>query len=181
MIVVARTTRLELREFSETDASGFFSLNEDPEVLRFTGDVPFQDFDEAREFIARYNPYSTTGYGRWSVYLRDGGRYIGWCGLSFKPSTGETDIGFRFHRDTWGKGYATEAARASLDLGFNRFGLSKIVGRAMQDNAASHAILRKLGMTPAFEFTEGGQSWVQYELTVDDYHQLSSDSTWSMA
>lgn len=166
---VALTARLELRQFSLDDAAGFFHLNEDPEVLSHTGDVAFRDEEEARAFIASYDPYSTTGYGRWSVYLRDDGRYIGWCGLSLKPSTGETDIGFRFFRDCWGKGYATEAAYASLDLGFNRFGLQRIVGRAMRDNAASHAVLRKLGMTPAFDFVQDGQTWVQYELTAGDF------------
>jgi [ribosomal protein S5]-alanine N-acetyltransferase len=169
MTVVTRTKRLELREITIDDASGFFALNEDPEVLRYTGDVPFSDEEEARRFIQSYDRYATTGYGRWSVYLRQNGRYIGWCGLNLTPASGETDLGFRFFRDCWGMGYATEAARAALELGFEHFRLSKIVGRAMHDNAASHAVLRKLGMTPIFTFERAGERWVQYELTAGQF------------
>jgi [ribosomal protein S5]-alanine N-acetyltransferase len=172
MTVMARTARLELREFATVDAPGLFALNKDPEVLRYTGDVPFADEEDAREFIRRYDSYATTGYGRWSVYLSGSGQYIGWCGLRLSPASGETDLGFRLFRNCWGMGYATEAARASLDLGFNRFCLQKIAGRAMRDNRASHAVLRKLGMIPAFDFIEAGQTWVQYELAAEDYRAL---------
>lgn len=162
---MAVTERLELREFSVSEAEDFYLLNADPEVLRYTGDEPFASVEEAHAFLEGYENYRRDGFGRWSCYLKATETYIGWCGLNRKPERDEVDIGFRFHRRYWGQGYATEAARAALALGFGRFGLAKMVGRARNDNAASHAVLRKLGMQPGFDFLEAGHAWVQYELS----------------
>lgn len=167
MAPVAATARLELREFAVAEAANFYQLNADPEVVRYTGDGPFASVAEARDFLARYDNYQRDGFGRWSCYLKETGAYIGWCGLNRKPARDEVDIGFRLHRRYWGRGYATEAAQAALELGFGHFGLSKVVGRARGDNAASHAVLRKLGMQPAFAFAEDGHTWVQDELAPD--------------
>ncbi|HUG15129.1 MAG TPA: GNAT family N-acetyltransferase [Thermomicrobiales bacterium] len=162
-VVAAETERLELREFSVDDAEGFFRLNGDPEVLRYTGDEPFADVEQARAFLAAYDNYARDGFGRWSVYLKETGEYLGFCGLNNRPATDEVDVGFRFRRACWDRGYATEAARAALDLGFTRYGLTRIVGRAMRDNAASHRVLEKLGMTKSHEFEQDGHVWAQYE------------------
>jgi RimJ/RimL family protein N-acetyltransferase len=169
MARVAVTTRLELREFSVAEAEDFYQLNADTEVVRYTGDGPFASLAEARAFLERYDNYRRDGFGRWSCNLRQTGAYIGWCGLNRKPGHDEVDIGFRFHRRYWGHGYATEAARAALALGFGRFGLREIVGRARSDNTASHAVLRKLGMQPAFAYVEDGHTWMQYRLRTEDF------------
>jgi len=158
------TERLELRKFSTEDAPGFYLMNQDPEVMRFTGDEPFPSVIEARLFIQRYDHYAIHGFGRWSVYSRANHKYLGFCGLKYSPEKNEVDLGFRLIRSHWGCGLATEAATESLRLGFERYGLKKIVGRAMQANAASHSVLKKLGMTEIFRFVEDGNSWVQYEL-----------------
>lgn len=173
MAPVAVTARLELREFAVVEADDFFQLNVDPEVVRYTGDGPFASVDEAREFLERYDNYQRDGFGRWACYLRETGVYIGWCGLNYRLARDEVDIGFRLHRRYWGQGYASEAARASLVLGFGRFGLARIVGRARSDNAVSHAVLRKLGLERAFEYEDEGHSWVQYELTAVGFHASS--------
>ena len=77
----------------------------------------------------------------------------------------EVDVGFRFMRVHWGKGYATEAARASLQYGFNEYSLDRIVGRAMKENAASLRVLEKLGMRFQKEFEDEGAIWCQYQIT----------------
>jgi [ribosomal protein S5]-alanine N-acetyltransferase len=164
--VVGQTERLVLREFASADAAGFFELNADPHVLRYTGDAPFRDIAAAQAFIEAYDAYTRHGFGRWSVYERESGDYIGFCGLAYRADRDEVDVGFRLRRDCWGRGYATEAASAALRLGFERFGLTRIVGRAMRDNAASHQVLRKLGMTPTHEFEQDGVTWVQYEVSL---------------
>jgi len=140
------TKRLRLRELNPADAPGFFELNNDPEVVKHTGDQPFFRLEDARAFLENYDQYRLYGYGRWAVILRETDEFIGWCGLKYSPALGETDIGFRFFRRHWGKGYATESAMASLELGFDRFGLKKIVGRAMEANIASVRVLEKIGM-----------------------------------
>jgi RimJ/RimL family protein N-acetyltransferase len=158
------TERLELRRFSSDDAAGFFRLNEDPEVIRYTGDSAFADENSARKFILNYSHYSHHGYGRWSVYNKLSGQYVGFCGLKYSPEKNEVDLGFRILRKYWGKGFATEAGIESLRLGFQRYGFKKIVGRAMEANLASHRVLEKLKMSRVNRFDEEGQIWIQYEI-----------------
>lgn len=74
------------------------------------------------------------------------------------------DLGFRILRKHWNLGLATEAGAEALRLGFEQFGLTKIVGRALEDNPASHRVLQKLGMVKAGRFEESGQAWLQYEI-----------------
>ena len=164
--LVTQTERLELRKFSRNDATGFFRLNSDPEVVRYTGDAAFRDVTEAQNFLEGYDHYALHGYGRWSVYLKETGEYIGFCGLKYSQEKDEVDLGFRFMRHYWNKGLATEAARESLRIGFEQFGLVKIVGRAMEANLASIRVLEKLGMNRAGRFNENGQVWVLFEINV---------------
>jgi len=163
--VVLRTRRLLFRELHPDDAEDWVRLNSDPAVLRYTGDVPFRSVDEARRFLAGYDQYRRFGMGRWSLFLQEGGSFVGWCGLKRSPERGgEVDLGFRLHRAWWGRGLATEAARASLAHGFERLALDRIVGRAMEENLASHRILEKIGMRPVGAFTEAGRGWRLYQI-----------------
>ena len=163
------TERLVLKEFSIADAQGFYELNLDPEVLRYTGDVPFNSVAEAETFIRNYTHYDRYGFGRWSVFLKDTGEYIGFCGLNYRPSVDEVDLGFRLRRSHWGKGYATEAARESLSYGFKTYNLEKIVARAMKENLASQRVLQKLVMRFQKTFEVGRELWVQYAITNEEY------------
>jgi RimJ/RimL family protein N-acetyltransferase len=137
---------LQLREFDISDAKALYQLNADPEVMRFTGDKPFSSIAEAETFIQNYDVYLKSGFGRWAVIAKQSGRLIGWCGLKHNEKD-MVDIGFRFFREEWGKGYATEAAKATLSYGFTELGLSQIIGRAARENKASLRVLEKLGMT----------------------------------
>jgi len=168
---VAETERLLFREFSPDEAEAFYHLNDDPEVIKYTGDPPFRDVAEARQFLLNYDHYAQRGFGRWSVYWKESGMYAGFCGLKYSPASGEVDVGFRFYRKYWNRGLATEAALAALQLGFEKHHLQKIVGRAMKENHASHRVLEKLGMKRAKEFMEDGNVWVQYEITTEEFFE----------
>lgn len=146
--LILETPRLLLREKSLEDAPFFVELNADPEVTRYTGDVAFKDLTEA-EAIVRYviAQYEANGYGRWLVSLKESGEPLGWCGLKYHNDSADTDLGYRFLRKHWGKGYATEAGKACLDYGFGPLGLKRIIGRADVANLASIRVLKKLGMT----------------------------------
>lgn len=147
MTKILETSRLILREMTPEDAENAYILNLDPEVLRYTGDDPFESVEEAREFLEKYESYKKYGFGRWAVILKETGEYLGWCGLKYTPELDEFDIGYRLMKKFWGKGYATEAAEACLNLGFNQFGMKTIVGRAMPENGASVRVLEKIGLT----------------------------------
>ncbi|TSJ42520.1 GNAT family N-acetyltransferase [Fluviicola chungangensis] len=144
---IIETPRLFLREMTPDDAENAYMLNLDPEVLRYTGDDPFEGVEEARKFLENYESYQKYGFGRWAMILKETGEYLGWCGLKYTPELDEFDIGYRLMKKFWGKGYATEAAEACLDLGFNQFGMETIVGRAMPENGASVRVLEKIGLT----------------------------------
>jgi len=146
MKIISVTDRLSLREFMISDAENLFLLNSDPKVIRYTGDPPFTSVLEAEEFIRNYSEYNINGFGRWAVILRDSNRFIGWCGLKLNEDN-MVDLGFRFFKKDWGKGYATEAAIASLEYGFNNLNIDLIMGRAAIENSASIKVLEKLKMS----------------------------------
>ena len=163
--MILQTKRLWLRKLSVIDAPFFFELNNDPDVLKYTGNDPFVDEQAAIDFLNSYpqNNYEKYGYGRWSVMLKETDDWLGWCGLRFSPDENETDIGYRFFKKHWGKGYATESARACLEYGFEKLHLKRIVGRAMKDNIASLVVLQKIGMQYEKDFLmDGKYPAVQY-------------------
>lgn len=164
MSIVAESERLALYQFSSRDIDGFYHLNHDPVVLQYTGDKAFQNKQEVEAFIQAYSHYQEHGFGRWSVYLKADNRYLGFCGLRFSTESQEVDIGYRIVREYWGQGIATEAASIALELGFKQFNIASIVGRAMQANRASFAVLKKLSFKFEKDFSEQGIMWSQYRL-----------------
>ena len=144
--MILETQRCYLREFFTNDAQYFYDLNSDPEVVKYTGDKPFGNVQEAKSFLENYDQYQKYGYGRWAVINKNTNEYIGWCGLKYSPDLDEVDLGFRFFRKYWNQGYATETAEACIEFGFNTLNISKIVGRAMEANIGSVKVLEKTGM-----------------------------------
>jgi ribosomal-protein-alanine N-acetyltransferase len=169
MKTVLQTKRLLLRELNAEDAENMYLLNLDPEVIRYTGDGPFASEAEARLFLENYDHYKKYGMGRWAVISQSDEAFLGWCGLKFSPDAGEHDIGFRFFRKYWSRGYATEAAEACLEYGFDTLGLTSIVGRAMRDNLTSIRVLEKIGLRYHSDFDFEGQPGVVYRLDRQRY------------
>jgi RimJ/RimL family protein N-acetyltransferase len=148
MEVIIETKRLLLRLFTPADAQLIFDLNKDPEVTTYTGD-PIPNLVHAQEVLENIilPQYALYNHGRWAVHEKIGLAFIGWCGLKTRPERGnEIDLGYRFIKKSWGKGYATEAAFASLKHGFEKLYLPRIIGRSMPQNIASIKVLEKIGM-----------------------------------
>ena len=164
--IIIETERLLLTEFSPSDAEHMYRLNLDPEVIKYTGDPPFESVEEAREFLENYSAYKKHGFGRWSVWLKPEEEYIGWSGLK-RNKEGLVDIGFRFFRSHWNRGFATESAKACLEYGFSKLKLKEIIGRADLENQASVRVLEKIGLSfwkeDAFEGIGNG---VYYRITL---------------
>jgi len=159
------TERTILRNLTIDDAEDFYALNLDTEVLKYTGDKPFENIQTAKHFLINYDQYEKFGVGRLAVIEKATSKFIGWCGLKYNPDKDEYDIGFRFYRDYWNKGFATETARRCLDYGFKDLGIQRIVGRAMKENISSIKVLEKNGMTLKETFDFDGNEGVIYELT----------------
>ena len=151
-----QTKRLEHRALTVDDSDAFFALNSHPDVMRFTGEPPLQSLDEAREAIANYPDFETVGYGRWGCVLKENNSVIGFCGLKYLDDLDVVDIGYRFFPEYWGQGFATEAAGASMEFGFDTLQLKEIVGFVLPGNAGSIRVLEKLGMHEEGELVEDG-------------------------
>lgn len=90
------TQRTILRPLTIDDAFDFYQLNSDPLVLQFTGDLPFESIENAKEFLSHYSQFADFQVGRFAVMDRLSNEFLGWCGLKFTPETQEYDLGFRF-------------------------------------------------------------------------------------
>lgn len=144
---IFQSQKLLYSQFTKNDASLIHEMNHDPAVLRYVHEAP-STLERAQQrlensILPHYQQY---GYGRWAIYLKEDEAFIGWCGLKFRPERNETDLGYRFIQKYWGKGYATEAAKASIDFGFTHLGLPRITATAHIENIASLEVLKKCGM-----------------------------------
>ncbi|WP_342748346.1 GNAT family N-acetyltransferase [Flavobacterium album] len=133
--------------------------------MQFTGDAPFVTIEEAHRFLENYSHYKEYGFGRWAVIRKEDDVFLGWCGLKYSTESDEHDIGFRFFKRYWNKGYATEASKACIYYGFHQLGLTTIVGRAMEANIASVRVLEKLGMEYCHTIDFCGQNGIVYRIT----------------
>jgi RimJ/RimL family protein N-acetyltransferase len=145
-MTVLRTERLTLRLLTPDDAGNYAAIRYHPEVVKWMLPAPADPIDAARAAIERYaNCWRERGYGPWGVF--QDGRQIGHAGLNFVPEFGETEVLWSLHPDAWGHGFATEAARAALDLGFRTLDLKLIFAITKPDNIASQAVMKRLGLT----------------------------------
>ena len=144
-----RTPRLVLRPWRPSDQSTYAALNADAEVRRFwpttlTSQQSDQQVDGFQHHIEQH------GFGFWALEALGEAPFIGFTGLQHVeaslPFAPAVEIGWRLARKHWGKGYATEAAIASLADGFGRLGLSEIVSYAVKGNAASFRVMERIGM-----------------------------------
>ena len=169
--IFIETERTILRQLTVDDAEDFYALNLDYDVLKFTGDSPFENVFSAMDFLQTYDQYEKYGVGRLAVIEKETSSFLGWCGLKFCPDRNEYDIGFRFFKDYWNRGFATETAIRCLDFGFRELGIAKIVGRAMKENISSIKVLEKIGMTFRESFDFNGHEGMIYELTKNDFEK----------
>ena len=116
-------------------------------------------------FLANYDHYKKYDFGRWAVINKTNDEFLGWCGLKYTPNIDEYDIGFRFYRSYWNKGYATETSKKCLEFGFNELGIEKVVGRAIKENIGSIKVLEKIGMKFKEKFDFEGREGLIYEQT----------------
>lgn len=146
------TERLVIRPWRHEEAERLLDIQSRIEVVKWLGDgepVLMKDLDEAHARIDRYAERSDPPpRGIWAIERRTDGVVVGTVLLVTLPNDehGEVEIGWHLHPDSWGSGYATEAARAALAHGFAA-GLPEIIAVAHVGNAASTAVMRRLGMT----------------------------------
>lgn len=153
MEIFASTPRLILRELIPADADGMLALNSDPEVMRYLAGYLISTIEEARENIQFIRQqYKDNGIGRWAVIEKESNEFIGWAGLKLvtTPTNNHVnyyDVGYRFLKDYWGKGYATECTIVALQYGFTQLKADTIYACADAANIASNRVLQKTGLS----------------------------------
>jgi RimJ/RimL family protein N-acetyltransferase len=165
--VVADTPRLEterliLRRWNPArDLEAYAALCADPEVMRYIGDGSTHTrLESAARLSAFEGAWQDRGFGLFALELASSGGLIGFTGLAIPEFLPEimpaVEIGWRIARTHWGNGYATEAARAALEFGFEQVRLERIVSVHAVGNDASGRVMRKLGMRLDRETTHPG-------------------------
>ncbi|MFG2526793.1 GNAT family N-acetyltransferase [Streptomyces sp. NPDC048516] len=149
-----RTPRLILRRWTDDDLAPMADINTDPAVMRWIGDGSVLSLEQTAEEIERWEEeWDDEGFGLFAVELLASGELAGCAGLSvpgFLPEVAhEVAISWRFGRQYWGQGYASEAAQAVLEFALQDRGLDRVIAVNRLGHEASDNVLRKLGM--AFE------------------------------
>lgn len=168
-MVQLETKRLLLRESIVDDAPVLYEMTNDPEVMKYTGDIMFKSVEETKELIRNYPDYQKYTYGRWTTIIKETNEIIGWCGLKYIEDLKETDLGFRFMKMYWNKGYGTEASIACLQYGFEQLGIQQIIAQVYKDNGASQRVLQKLGFTYWKELYDKDDSWLVFRIKKEEF------------
>jgi RimJ/RimL family protein N-acetyltransferase len=160
------TARLSYRPLEPEDAEAMHAVWSDPEVMRYLPGDPAEDIDETVDRVARHrNRYRQTGYGLCAVVERVTGDVVGVCGLFPVEWVGpDVEVAYHFARRVWGRGYATEAAGAWVELALGQLGLPRVVALAYPANRASTRVMEKIGMRDATNVERYGETLVQYTL-----------------
>ena len=146
--MIVETKRLLLREINVNDAEFILRLVNEPSFVSNIGDKDLKNLHDTQRFIREgyWTNQEHPGYGMFLVELKKERVPIGGCGLLYRSNLDVTDIGFTFLPEYWGRGFAYEAAEATLKYGQSTLGIKKIVGLTSEDNLGSINLLKKLGM-----------------------------------
>lgn len=157
--MILETERLVLRPWRDDDVPLWHVLANDVGYNCFAppGVFAVADDDGARAWIRRRNARAGEGLGKWPIFTRDGGAFVGTCGLDPCELAGRdtVELGYRLLLAHWGRGYAREAARRMLRHGF-ALGWSPVHAFALRQNRASVAVLEAIGFAPAGTHVHAG-------------------------
>lgn len=171
MNIQIETERLIIRDFTADDAESIHRYFSDPEVMARIPSGISENLEKTRQRLDKILCVKEKfGYSLMAVIEKASGEIIGDCGIFPTQGEGpEDEIAWRFAKHTWGKGYATEAARAVLKDGFERFNFNRIIAVTETDHYASRKIMEKLGMKYFGNKEYYSRAMVVYEIFKEDY------------
>ena len=165
-----QSPRLILREIQHDDAEDLFEMDSDAAVHRYIENKPVTKIEEIHQVVEMLQKqYKENGIARWAVEDKISGECLGWCGLKFfhEPLNGHVnfyELGYRFKQKHWGKGNATESARAVLEFGFQHLNQDAIYAITHPDNFNSTNVLFKLVFRYVETFDYDGDATDWFEL-----------------
>jgi RimJ/RimL family protein N-acetyltransferase len=165
-VIELQTDRLLLRPFREADLDAYAALCADPEITRYLGDGRTLDREDAwRQMAMLIGHWALRGFGTWALEERGSGAFVGRAGLHYPEGWPDREVGWVLGREHWGKGYATEAARAALDHAFDTLGWERAISLIHPENERSVRVAERLGERFERQTTVRGQPAGLYVVT----------------
>ena len=158
------TERLRLRPATLDDLDAWLAISRDAETA-WWGE-PSSTLEDARASLERQIANQEHyGFSLWPVELKLAGTVIGAAGLQHLADSEEIEVGYRFLREHWGRGYATEAARAAIRFAFDELGLDRVVAVTLPTNQASRRVMEKCGLSFVGVMQVYGRAQVKYAVS----------------
>ncbi|WP_414000121.1 GNAT family N-acetyltransferase [Flavobacterium sp. W1B] len=182
MKIFAETERLILRELEHLDENDLFEMDSDPEVHLFIENNPVKSIDEIKKVIEILKKqYQENGIARWAVVDKATNECIGWSGLKYfrEPLNNHInfyELGYRFKKKHWGKGFATESSIAILDYGFKNLNIDSVFAITDPKNTNSKKVLTRLGFDLLETFDYEGDLTNWFELKKENWNKKRSSS-----
>jgi RimJ/RimL family protein N-acetyltransferase len=153
-LIEVTTPRLRLRQWRESDRAPYAALNADPAVMRFFASPQSREASD-RSIDTWRAELEQRGWSNWAVEESATGAFVGFIGLTVPkralPFMPCIEVGYRLAKAHWGKGFASEGAKAALEVGFTRLALEEVVSFTSLLNLPSRAVMERIGMKNAHE------------------------------
>lgn len=163
------TERLVLRMFRESDTDAYAEMVADPEVMRFLGGTPVSRPEAWRNMAMIAGHWHLRGYGMWAVEEKESGEMVGRVGCWYPEGWPGLEVGWTLLRRFWGRGYATEAARASINYAFTALDQTRVISLIDPENVNSIRVAERLGEKPAGEWQVHGTQVIIYAVGREEF------------
>ena len=167
-IPTLETERLVLRAFRESDTDAYAEMLADPEVMRFLGN-PMSRAEAWRIMAMVLGHWHLRGHGFWAVEEKSGGELVGRVGCWRPEGWPGLEVGWTLRRASWGRGYATEAARAAARYAFTALDQTRVLSLIAPDNVASIRVAERLGERPVGEWEIFGMKVIIYGVGREEF------------
>lgn len=164
------TQRLRLRGWQETDLDAFAELNANPDFVRYLGqNEPISRFDSWKTLAMLTGHWALKGFGIWVVEDKNSGEFLGRVGIWQPDGWPGIEVGWGIAPKHWGKGYAKEAAQASIDWGFKNLNTPTLISVIHPDNHASKSVAKKVGETFSHHQEVMGKPSEIYQISAQEH------------
>src|SRR5262245_4063168 len=173
-MVTLETDRLTLRMLRESDLDAYAEMCADPEVMRYIGDgQPLSRPMAWRKLAMVVGHWTLRGYGLWAAEERSSGILVGYVGFWNPEGWPGFELGWTLRRSFWGRGYATEGARAALQYAFIEMGRPQVISLIQPENAASIRVAQRLGEQFVDSTEVMGKRALVYRITKEEWQALN--------
>lgn len=170
---VLETERLILRHYKSSDLERYYEMMADPDVTRYLlSGKPMSRHEAWRSIATMAGHWMLNGFGQWALEDKSSGLFVGRAGFLKPEGWPAIEAGWTLHRDSWGKGYATEAAKAVIHYGFEVMNLDRIISLIQPDNQVSIKVAERIGESFSKTLTLFDIEALEYAIDRETYERL---------